>query len=168
MSNHDRVAADELRTFFESYAAAWRANDVASIAEHWDSGRFAYYKAEEIAQFYLDWGDVLQYWRHNQQFHSRVEMRFGPFPVKPLPGNWILAPVPMRWDILFSPDAVQMNGLPFAHRGAAMGGDNQVLCLLAKSDAGWRLCGWSETPDSPISYIARLYKANASMEILRG
>jgi hypothetical protein len=157
---------DELKAFFDLYSAAWLSNDAPAIARHWDPERFAFYKAEEVFEYYLDWNDVLAYWGHNEQFHSRVLLKFGPIRAVRMSESWVMAPVFMRWHITFAPEGRQMNGAPFPHRGSAMGGDNHILCLLSHATGGWKLCGWSETPDAPISYMARLYKYAASSTAL--
>jgi len=41
-----------------------------------------------------------------------------------------------------------------------MGGDDHVLTLVVRTPGGWRLAGWSETPDAPITYISQLYLRN--------
>jgi hypothetical protein len=158
MTESLNVEQNGLRAFFDSYTEAWRANSLERIAQHWSPEHFVFYKAEEIANYFVKWDELLAYWRHNEQFHEQVELTFGRFDARPAAPGLVAAPVPMRWDILFSKDAKTPDGHPFTYRGIPLGGDNHVLCLLRQLEGGWKLCGWSETPDSPILYVAELYK----------
>jgi hypothetical protein len=63
----------------------------------------------------------------------------------------------MRWDIKFA-QSESAEGPSAQHAGKAMGGENHVLALVRKTDAGVKLVGWSETPDAAISYMRRLYE----------
>jgi hypothetical protein len=154
---------------FQDYAAAWRGNAAGDIAAAWDSDRFVLYKAEEVPHFFLNWQQVLEYWRQNERLHERVVLRFSELRPVPLSERLSLVLARMRWDIRFAPDAVLADGSAFSHRGQAMGGDNHVLAILGArrdSPGSWRLRGWSETPDAPISYIRSLYLAQADLTLL--
>ncbi|WP_439532216.1 hypothetical protein, partial [Polymorphobacter sp.] len=47
-------------------------------------------------------------------------------------------------------------------RSKAMGGFNHVLAMLAETPSGWKLIGWSETPDAAITYLTDLYYQTAA------
>ena len=160
MANHAQVVE-----FLSSYGAAWAANDVGRLASHWLPDAFAYYKAEEIDHYLRTWDEVTEYFDHNARVNERVRLQFGDYSLIELTPELHMAAVPMRWDIRFSRNARTMDGAPFAHRGKAMGGDNHVLILLRDTASGPKLVGWSETPDAPVSYVARLYVKNAAPDL---
>ena len=146
-----------------SYSAAWAANDAAAIAEHWAADAFRFYKAEEIADYFTRWDEVTAYWRHNEYFHDKVGLRFAPQALLPLEaGDWAIGITRMRWDIRFATGTTTMDGAAFGYAGTTMGGDNHVLLLLTRAGDVLRLAGWSETPDAPISYMARLYQRDVT------
>lgn len=157
---------DTLERFFAAYADAWRSSEAAALAGFWRPERFALYKAEEVPEFFLDWSDVLAYWRGNERLHSRVALELGPFRTVPLGEARLLVPVRMRWHITFAPDARTPDGALSTHRGTKMAGENHVLCMFDVSGAEPKLCAWSETPDAPLSYFARLYRYVASSDEL--
>ena len=175
----DLAPVADIAAFLDRYAGAWATGSADAIAAFWDAGAFQFYKAEEISAFYFAWSDVYAYWRHNEGFNDKIRLtfsgvqarRFAPGPASGL----ITAAVRMHWDIRFSEDATLIDGRPFAHRGKIMGGDNHVLCLLRADPSGsdashpatpafksLKLCGWSETPDAPITYMAGLYRQNVT------
>ncbi len=153
----DAGAVSEL---LRRYGEAWRSNRAERLAGHWDSERFVLYKAEEVPRFFVIFDEVMTYWRHNQGFNARVELGFGEPAARPLAGPYSLATVAMRWDIEFRDNTSYLDGRPFPYGGQCMGGDNQVLLLTTGSGADLKLAGWSETPDAPLAYMARLYRSN--------
>ncbi len=153
----------DYQAFFDSYSAAWRANDAKAIEAHWfKDGPAPLYKPEEIFHFIADWDALRAYWQHNEQFHSAVELRLHDPIIRPVSDDLDIVVARMRWDILFAPDAKMPDGAPFIHRGTAMGGHNHVLMMFKKTPDGPRLTMWSETPDAPVSYVAELYKKDVS------
>ncbi|MEM9879494.1 MAG: hypothetical protein AAF862_09505 [Pseudomonadota bacterium] len=161
----------ELKTveaLFDSYSAAWAANDGAAIAGHWDGTDNAiFYKAEEIAHVFTSWEEITQYWAHNEAFHDRVRLAFSHPQIRPLPGGYAMVIVNMRWDIAFASGKDTFEGEDFAHGGKAMGGVNHTLCLIKETPGGLKFCGWSETPDAPITYVGRMYEWAASPDFKR-
>ena len=151
-----------LRQLLGSYSAAWAANDATAIAGHWNTDAFRFYKAEEITAYLTRWEDVQAYWRHNEGFHDKVGLRFDPQALLALNTGWAIGITRMRWDIRFARGTTTMDGAAFGYAGTTMGGDNHVLLLLAQTNQGLRLAGWSETPDAPISYIAQLYQKDVT------
>lgn len=153
----------ELTAFFDSYSAAWQANDPAAIEAHWDTADpKPLYKAEEITHVIEDWPALRAYWAHNEGFHQMVWLRFREPQVKPLAPGLVMVAVRMRWDIHFAEGTKTMDGHGFPFAGTAMGGDNHVITLLRHSGDGWKLTAWSETPDAPITYMGQLYQKDLS------
>ena len=149
----------ELKDFFLSYSKAWTANSAAEIFEHWDQAEPApFYKAEEISHYFHTFDEIQSYWRHNETFHDSVRLEFSDFHAKPLTEELSMVFVRMRWDIKFAVGTKTQDGAAFAHSGKQMGGENHVLTLIRTTPRGHRLIGWSETPDAPITYMARLYQ----------
>jgi hypothetical protein len=156
------IDLDALDRFFETYAQAWRRNNTPGLIAHWDAPHFAYYKAEEISQVFLSFDEVEAYFAQNESLHETVALQF--LDVQPLaiaPDLWMII-TPMRWDIRFAQDARTSDGLPFRHRGRAMGGDNHVLALIALTPKGLKLRGWGETPDAAITTMTQLYYRNVT------
>jgi hypothetical protein len=151
-----------LREVFHRYALAWQRNDAELILSQWDPEAFRFYKAEEIDHFFLMWPHVAAYFRHNEQFHEAVQLQFLNIDFVPASVDLVIGIVRMRWDIQFAKQAKLPDGSLFSHRGQAMGGDDHVLTMLRRAGPAWKLVGWSETPDAPISYMTRLYKVNVS------
>jgi len=147
----------------EAYAGAWRANDAAQLESFWDTeDSLPVYKPEEIDGLLTGWQQVRDYWRHNEQFHERVDLRFREIEEKSLGEDLLLAVFRMRWDILFAPDARLPDGTAFQWRGRAMGGDDHVVTHWRRRAGDWRLISWIECPMAPISYIANLYLKDLS------
>lgn len=158
----------DINTFFTSYSAAWAANDSAAIAGHWDGSDPAiFYKAEEIAHVFETWEEITAYWAHNETFHDRVRLTFSAPQIRPLPAGYAIVVVAMRWDIAFATGKKTYENLDFEHGGKAMGGENHVVTLVKETPIGLKLCGWSETPDAPITYMGRMYEWAASADFKR-
>lgn len=160
MSNQDRHDESAIRAHFASYSRAWKANDVARLLGHWTERAFRFYKAEEAERFFTRFADVAAYFRGNAQLIDIMDVDFTAIEFVPCDAEMVFAIAHLQWNIRFAGDARLPDGSLYAHRGKAMGGDNHVLALLARTPEGWRFAGWSETPDAPLSYIARLYRKN--------
>jgi hypothetical protein len=155
-------ANQAIETALFAYADAWRLNSAAALEDHWSEPDFAYYKAEEIRSFYTDWADVRAYWAQNEGLHDDIRLRLKNLRHIPLGPARQMVAMDMNWDIRFSPDAKLANGMPFHHRSKAMGGFNHVLAMLVETAQGWKLAGWSETPDAAITYLTDLYYQTAA------
>lgn len=145
-----------------AYADAWRLNSAKALEPHWAPGQFAYYKAEEVRRFFTAWDDVLAYWAQNEGLHDDIRLKLSGFEHIPLGPDRRMVAMDMNWDIRFAVDAALADGMPFHHRGKAMGGFNRVLCMLVANDGAWQLVGWSETPDAPIIYMTDMYYRTAA------
>lgn len=147
-----------------AYADAWRLNSAEALHPHWDIAHFAFYKAEEIASFYTDFAAVAAYWRQNEGLHDDIRLQLSNFKHIPIGDGLRMAAFDMVWDIRFRADARLASGQDFHHRGKAMGGFNHVLAMLRDTPDGWKLTGWSETPDAAITYLTQLYYRTASAD----
>lgn len=157
------VTPDQANAFFTSYSNAWADNNGAAIASHWDgSDEAVFYKAEEIAHIFETWEEITAYWAHNETFHDRVRLVFSHPQIRPLPAGYAIVVVAMRWDIAFASGKKTFEAQDFEHGGKAMGGENHVITLVKETPSGLKLCGWSETPDAPITYMGRMYEWAAS------
>jgi len=155
----------DIQTVLQNYSQAWRQLSAEGIAACWEPDRFIFYKAEEIESIFHDWQQVLTYWRNNESLHKALSLGFSDLQQKKLSDDLIVATVRMRWDIRFADDA-NLAGAVFPHRGKAMGGDNHVVIFLCATQNGWKICGWSETPDAPLTYMRSLYLNNANTSLL--
>jgi hypothetical protein len=153
-----------IETALQAYADAWRLNSAAALHPHWDSAGFAFYKAEEITSFYTDFDAVAAYWRQNEMLHDDIRLRLSNIRHIAIAGDIQMAAFDMAWDIRFAAEAKLASGQDFHHRGKAMGGFNHVLAMLRRTAAGWKLAGWSETPDAAITYLTQLYYRTAAAD----
>jgi hypothetical protein len=147
-----------------AYADAWLLNRADALPAHWDAAHFAFYKAEEVREFYTDFARVSAYWQQNEGLHAAIRLRLGAMQHIVIAPDLRMATFPMVWDIRFADAARLANGMDFHHRGKAMGGSNHVLAMLRRTDAGWKLTGWSETPDAAITYLTQLYYQSAAAD----
>jgi hypothetical protein len=156
------AAEQDIEAALIGYAHAWRLNSAAVLVDHWSVAQFAYYKAEEIRGFFTDWADVLAYWAQNEGLHDDIRLKLSSIKHIMLAPERRMVAMDMNWDIRFSADAKLSSGMPFHHRGKAMGGFNRVLAMLVLTDAGWKIVGWSETPDAAITYLTDMYYRTAA------
>ena len=151
----------DIETFFEAYRKPWSANSAAQLESFWDtSAPGPFYKPEEIDGVINSWDDLRAYWTHNESFNEVNELSFSDYRAQELSDELMFVGMRMRWDIRFAKDAKLMDGSPFSWAGQAMGGNNHVIALLKRTDAGLKLRAWIEAPLAPISYIAELYLNN--------
>jgi hypothetical protein len=162
----DNSAAIE--TALLAYADAWQLNSAAALEPHWDAAHFAFYKAEEVTRFFTDFSDVCAYWQQNDGLHDAIRLQLRNITPIAISADVAMATFDMVWDIRFSPGARLASGMDFHHRGKAMGGFNHVLAMLRRGTDGWKLIGWSETPDAAITYLTQLYYRNASEDFRAG
>ena len=149
----------KIETLLVSYSEAWVANDQERIASHWDKeDPEPFYKAEENAEFFHNLDEIKKYWVHNEGFHDEVCQKYSNISFKSLPGNYAIVFLRMHWYISFAENTRTLDGAAFAYAGKSMGGENQVLLLIRETDAGLKIAGWSEIPNSPISYMGQLYE----------
>jgi len=155
--HHPDTQLPDAAALLEHYSAAWNALKTEGIARCWNPNRFIFYKAEEIGHFFRGWQQVKEYWRNNEAIHQAVSLQFDEIETVSLGSELAVATTRMRWDIRFADDAKLPDGSAFPHRGQAMGGDNHVVVFFCPDEPGWKICGWSETPDAPITYMRSLY-----------
>jgi len=157
-----------VETALAAYADAWLLNRADALPGHWDAAHFAFYKAEEVREFYTDFARVTAYWQQNEALHDAIRLRLGAIQHIVIAPGIRMATFPMVWDIRFAADARLATGMDFHHRGKAMGGSNHVLAMLRRTAAGWKLTGWSETPDAAITYLTQLYYQSAAADFRLG
>ena len=157
ISPSDQAAIREL---FASYSQAWVHSDIEALSSHWSIDHFRFYKAEEIEHFILEWPEVIAYLKRNEKLHDLVHNQFLKFEFVSISPGLVISIIHMRWDIQYGVNATLPDGSAFPHRGKAMGGDDHVLGLVERIGSAWKLVGWSETPDSPITYMRQLYFQN--------
>jgi len=158
---------DDVAAALFAYADAWRLNKAEALVGHWSQPDFAYYKAEEIRTFYTEWNEVLAYWAQNEGLHDDIRLKLTNMKHIVLSPERRMVAMDMNWDIRFSADATLANGMPFHHRSKSMGGYNRVLAMLVQAGAGWKLAGWSETPDAAITYMTDMYYRTANEDFRR-
>lgn len=144
----DQALTAEIDAFLDEYEKLWDAQDPAGLIALWDqTDDEPFYLAEEQDEWRIGWDPVKNYWdAPGPSSAESVRMRFDGTQAKWLSEDLAFAKFWIRFD-------TKMSFMP-----AAIGTDARASAVLRKTDDGWRLLTWAESPTSPILYIANLYK----------
>jgi len=144
----DQVLTAEIDEFLNEYEALWDAQDPAGLIALWDQDDpEPFYLAEEQDEWRIGWEQVTSYWDPpGPSSADSVRMRFDGVQARWLSDDLAFAKFWIRFD-------TKMKFMP-----AAIGTDARASAVLRKTEEGWRLLTWAESPGSPILYISRLYK----------
>jgi hypothetical protein len=144
----DQALTAEIDAFLNEYEALWDKQDPAGLIALWDQGDDEpFYLAEEQNEWRIGWQQVMNYWdAPGPSSANSVRMRFDGVQARWLSEELAFAKFWIRFD-------TSMKFMP-----APIGTDARASAVLRKTDDGWRLVTWAESPGSPILYIANLYK----------
>ena len=144
----DQVLTGEIDAFLNEYEAQWDLQDPSKLAELWDqTDDQPFYLAEEQDEWRIGWQQVMGYFDPDgESTTDSIRMRFDGVQARWLADDLAFAKFWIRFD-------TQMQFLP-----GPIGTDARASAIFRKTDAGWRLLTWAESPGSPILYIARLYQ----------
>jgi len=144
----DQQLTAEIDAFLDEYEQQWDLQDPSKLAELWDQDDDQpFYLAEEQDEWRIGWQQVMGYFDPpGESTTDSIRMRFDGVQARWLSDDLAFAKFWIRFD-------TKMQFLP-----TPIGTDARASAIFRKTDAGWRLITWAESPGSPILYIARLYK----------
>jgi ketosteroid isomerase-like protein len=144
----DQILTAEIDAVLNEYEALWDKQDTAGLAALWDQNDpEPFYLAEEQDEWRIGWEQVNDYFDPpGDSTVTSIRMRFDGVQARWLAGDLAFAKFWIRFD-------TKMDFLP-----NAIGTDARASAIFRKTDDGWRLITWAESPGSPILYVQRLYK----------
>jgi len=144
----DQQLTAEIDAVLNEYEALWDKQDTAGLAALWDQNDpEPFYLAEEQDEWRIGWDQVMDYFDPpGESTTDSIRMRFDGVQARWLADDLAFAKFWIRFD-------TQMQFLP-----NPIGTDARASAIFRKTDAGWRLITWAESPGSPILYVQRLYK----------
>jgi len=144
----DQQLTAEIDAVLNEYEALWDKQDTAGLIALWDqSDPEPFYLAEEQDEWRIGWEQVKDYFDPpGESTTDSIRMRFDGVQARKLSEDLAFAKFWIRFD-------TKMQFLP-----NPIGTDARASAIFRKTDAGWRLITWAESPGSPILYVQRLYK----------
>jgi hypothetical protein len=144
----DQQLTSEIDAFLNEYEEQWDLQDPSRLAELWDQeDDQPFYLAEEQDEWRIGWEQVMGYFDpEGESTTESIRMRFDGVQARRLSDDLAFAKFWIRFD-------TSMKFLP-----TPIGTDARASAIFRKTDAGWRLLTWAESPGSPILYIERLFK----------
>jgi hypothetical protein len=144
----DQQLTAEIDAVLNEYEALWDAQDTAGLIALWDENDpEPYYLAEEQDEWRIGWDQVKDYFDPpGDSTTESIRMRFDGVQARWLADDLAFAKFWIRFD-------TKMEFLP-----NPIGTDARASAIFRKTDEGWRLITWAESPGSPILYVQRLYK----------
>ena len=144
----DQALTAEIDAALNDYEALWDRQDPAGLIDMWDQDDpEPFYLAEEQDEWRIGWNQVRDYWDPpGESTTESIRMRFDGVQARWLSDDLAFAKFWIRFD-------TKMAFLP-----GPIGTDARASAIFRKTDDGWRLITWAESPTSPILYIQRLYK----------
>ena len=147
----DQQLTAEIDAVLNEYEALWDRQDPAGLIALWDQDDpEPFYLAEEQDEWRIGWDQLKNYWDPpGPSSTESIRMRFDGVQARSLSEDLAFAKFWIRFD-------TKMEFMP-----GPIGTDARASAIFRKTDAGWRLITWAESPGSPILYIQRLYKLHA-------
>ena len=144
----DQVLTAEIDAVLNEYESLWDKQDPAGLAALWDQNDpEPFYLAEEQDEWRIGWEQVNDYFDPpGESTVTSIRMRFDGVQARWLADDLAFAKFWIRFD-------TKMDFLP-----NPIGTDARASAIFRKTDEGWRLITWAESPGSPILYVQRLYK----------
>ncbi|HJP04143.1 MAG: nuclear transport factor 2 family protein [Gammaproteobacteria bacterium] len=144
----NRELTAEIDAALNEYEALWDKQDPAGLIALWDQDDSEpFYLAEEQDEWRIGWDQVKDYWNPGGPGSTTsIRMRFDGVQARALSDDLAFAKFWIRFD-------TKMKFMP-----EAIGTDARASAIFRKTEHGWRLITWAESPGSPILYVQRLYK----------
>ena len=144
----DQALTSEIDAALNDYEVLWDQQDPAGLIAMWDQDDpEPFYLAEEQDEWRIGWDQLKNYWDPpGESTTDSIRMRFDGVQARWLSDDLAFAKFWIRFD-------TKMTFLP-----GPIGTDARASAIFRKTEAGWRLITWAESPTSPILYIQRLYK----------
>jgi len=137
----------EIRDTLKTYQDLWDLQDAPRLEELWDTDSPPCYLAEEQDEWFHTWKQVHAYWTPSS-ITQGIRMRFNQVTAKWLSDDLAFATFRIKYDMKIRP-------MP-----KPIGGDTRASAVFRKKPEGWRLTAWTEAPQSPITYMRKLYEMN--------
>ena len=147
----DQELTAEIDAVLNEYEALWDRQKPEELVELWDQNDpEPFYLAEEQDEWRIGWKQVMGYFDPpGESTTDSIRMRFDGVQARWLSDDLAFAKFWIRFD-------TKMQFLP-----GPIGTDARASAIFRKTDDGWKLITWAESPGSPILYIQRLYKLHA-------
>jgi hypothetical protein len=144
----DQQLTAEIDAALNNYEALWDRQNAAELIEMWDTDDDQpFYLAEEQDEWRIGWEQVKGYFDPpGESTVDAIRMRFDGVQARWLADDLAFAKFWIRFD-------TKMQFLP-----GPIGTDARASAIFRKTDPGWRLITWAESPQSPILYVQKLYK----------
>ena len=144
----DQQLTAEIDAALNDYEALWDRQNPAELAEMWDrDDDQPFYLAEEQDEWRIGWEQLMGYFDPpGESTTESIRMRFDGVQARSLSDDLAFAKFWIRFD-------TKMDFLP-----NPIGTDARASAIFRKTDDGWKLITWAESPGSPILYVQRLYK----------
>ena len=144
----DQELTAEIDAALNEYEALWDRQNTPELAEMWDTDDDQpFYLAEEQDEWRIGWKQVMGYFDPpGESTTDSIRMRFDGVQARWLSDDLAFAKFWIRFD-------TKMQFLP-----GPIGTDARASAIFRKTDDGWKLITWAESPMSPILYIQKLYK----------
>ncbi|MGI9308339.1 MAG: nuclear transport factor 2 family protein [Gammaproteobacteria bacterium] len=144
----DQKLTAEIDAVLNQYEELWDRQDPAQLIELWDQDDpEPFYLAEEQDEWRIGWDQVKDYFDPpGDSTTDSIRMRFDGVQARWLADDLAFAKFWIRFD-------TKMDFLP-----NPIGTDARASAIFRKTDEGWKLITWAESPGSPILYVQRLYK----------
>jgi len=144
----DQQLTAEIDAVLDKYEALWDTQDTAGLIALWDQDDpEPFYLAEEQDEWRIGWDQLMGYFdAPGESTTESIRMRFDGVQARWLADDLAFAKFWIRFD-------TKMDFLP-----NPIGTDARASAIFRKTDEGWRLITWAESPGSPILYVQRLYK----------
>ncbi|MDP6674579.1 MAG: nuclear transport factor 2 family protein [Gammaproteobacteria bacterium] len=145
---NDQTLTAEIDAVLNEYEALWDKQDPAQLIALWDQNDpEPFYLAEEQPEWRIGWDQLKDYWSPaGPSVTESIRMRFDGVRARWLADDLAFAKFWIRFD-------TKMSVMP-----GPFGTDARASAIFRKTDAGWRLITWAESPGSPLLYVQRLYK----------
>ncbi|MGI9290315.1 MAG: nuclear transport factor 2 family protein, partial [Gammaproteobacteria bacterium] len=139
----DQELTAEIDAALNEYEALWDRQNAAELVELWDTtDDQPFYLAEEQDEWRIGWDQVMGYFDPPGETNSEsIRMRFDGVQARWLSDDLAFAKFWIRFDtkMTFMPNPI--------------GTDARASAIFRKTDEGWRLLTWAESPGSPILYV---------------
>lgn len=138
----------EIDAVLNEYESLWDEQNPAGLIALWDQDDpEPFYLAEEQDDWRIGWDQVKDYWDpEGPSSATSIRMRFDGVQARALAEDLAFAKFWIRFD-------TKMKFMP-----ESIGTDARASAIFRKTEKGWRLITWAESPGSPILYVQRLYK----------
>ena len=140
----------ELEDLLTGFRDRWCRLKPTELRQLWDPEETnPFYIAEEVAVPMYGWNVIEPYWQAAEALLLKFAIRTWDLKCKPLGETHAVMNFMMHWD-----------GLVKGMEDATLGLDVKVSAVVRRTDAGWRICHYVESPLGAFPYLKATYAAN--------